>query len=187
MMNKERIYKGLGFIEALLAILVTGMASVALMDIAARTMTDTIRNEMTDTMTQYAIEGAEIVQVIADKERLTGRDFFPDGALQANRCFLMEEDVEEPSFQKDEESLFLEYAYLEREDFKELAKLESDDQYFRIFCRTEDIDVSGKLVIGKIVVGLVNRSTTVENYQLVYEPGGITNIKDYEHYTIVKL
>jgi len=181
------MYRGLGFIEALLAILVTGMASVALMDIAARTMTDTIRNEMTDTMTQYAIEGAAIVQVIADQERLTGRDLFPETALQANRCFLMEEDVDKPSFQKDEEDLFLEYSYLEREEFKELAKLENDDQYFRIFCRTEDIDINGKLVIGKIVVGLVNRSTTIENYQLVYETGGITNIKDYEHYTIVKL
>ena len=186
-MIKEKMYKGLGFIEALLAILVTGIASVALMDIAARTMTDTIRNEMTDVMTQYSIKGAEMVQVIADKERLTGQDTFPDTGLQANKCFLMNEDLNDPFFQKDEESSFIEYSYLDRETFKELAQLESDDQYFRIFCRTEDIDIDGKLVIGKIVVGLVNKSTTQENGQLIYKAGGIANIKDYEHYTIVKL
>lgn len=186
-MIKQQMYKGLGFVESLVAILVTGIASVALMSIASKTMTDAIRNEMTDTMTQYAVEGAEMIQVIADKERLTGEDFFPDSATQANTCYLMSQDVDDPAFVKDDEGLFQDYSYLEREEFKELAKLEDDDQYFRIFCRTSDIDVNEKLVIGKLVIGLINRDATLEDGQLVYETGGITNISDYEYYTIVKL
>jgi len=186
-MHKEEIYVGLGFVEALLAILVTGIASVALMDIAARTMTDTIRNEMMDTMTQYAMEGAEMVQIIADKERLTGDDVFPNESGQAGKCFLMNNDIEDPSFQTDEGGLFLIYSYLEREDFKDDAIILEDEQYFRVFCRTSDIDINGKLVIGKVVVGLVKRDTTENNGQLIFGTGGISNIKDYEHYTIVKL
>lgn len=183
-MTKETtLYKGLGFVEALLAILVTGMASVALMDIASRTMTDTIRNEMTDTMTQYAVEGVEMVQIIADEQRLTGGDLFPDPLLSSNTCFLMNEDVEDPYFVK-EEDVFKTYTYLERETFKELAKLEADDQYFRIFCIQEG---DAQLVVGKIVVGLVNRTSTVENNSLVFKTGGITNVSDYEHYTVIKL
>jgi hypothetical protein len=186
-MIKKKLYKGLGFVEALVAILVTGVASVALMSIASKTMTDTIRNEITDTMTQYAVEGAEMVQIIADKERLTGEDLFPGDAVQANSCYLMNNDVNDPSFVKDEDGVFQSYSYLEREEFKELAKLSSDDKYFRIFCRTGDIDVSGKLVVGEIVVGLVSRSATVDDGQLVYPETGTANISDYEHYTIIKL
>ena len=190
-MIEEKMYKGLGFIEALLAILVTGMASVALMDIAARTMTDTIRNEITDTMTQYAIEGTEMVQIIADNARLTGIDLFPADVLYANSCFLMNDNIDAPSFFEDEEGLFLSYdypySYLDREEFKEISKLESDEKYFRIFCRTSDNDINGKLVIGKIVVGLVSRDVSEVDGELVYGSGGVANITDYEHYTIVKL
>lgn len=187
LMIREKMYKGLGFVESLVAILVTGIASVALMSIASKTMTDTIRNEMTDTMTQYAVEGAQMVQIIADKERLTGEDLFPGSAIQANTCYLMNEDINGPSFIKDNEDLFVTYSYLEREEFKELAKLASDEQYFRIFCRTSNVDVNEKLVIGKVIVGLVGRDAQIEDGQLVYKRGGVNNISDYEHYTIVKL
>ena len=184
-MSNEKNYKGLGFIEALVSILVTGMASIALMDIAAKTMTDTIRNETTDVMTQYAIEGSEMAQVIADEERVTGEDLFPDSVEYSDNCFLLNEDFENPSFVTGEEGDFVQYSYLDREEYKEAAKMESDDQYFRIFCRTNDY--SDKLIVSKIIVGLVNRNTTEEGGTLIYSPGGVNNISDYEYYTIIKL
>lgn len=182
-MNRDEIYKGLGFVEALTAILVTGIASVALMDMAAKTMTETIRTEMTDTMTQYAIEGAEMAQVIADQERITGNNVFPEPELQLNTCFLLNEDVENPMFLKENE-VFISYQYIEREEFKEIAKLEKDEEYFRVFCTTDEY--SEKLLMGKVIVGLVERSASTEGSELVFSTGGISNISDYEYYTIIK-
>ena len=79
-MRKQRHlkYEALGFVEALIAIMVVGASSVVLMQIAVNTMQGVIQNEKIDTMTQHALEGSEIVKEIARQEQLTGEDLFPD-------------------------------------------------------------------------------------------------------------
>ncbi|NTV79311.1 MAG: hypothetical protein HGA25_09330, partial [Clostridiales bacterium] len=71
-------YEGMGFVEALIAIMVVGASSVVLMQIATRTLQDIIQNETIDTMTQYAVEGSTMVQNVAMQEKLTGEDVFPN-------------------------------------------------------------------------------------------------------------
>lgn len=190
-MNRKDTYEALGFVEALTAILITGMASVALMDIAAKTLSTTIKNEVKDRMSQYAVEGGEMVQVIADKEILTGEDLFPDGSeyqQEGGRCFLMNNDIEDPKFLKDDSGVFLQYKYEEREDFKNQAEIDSDTNYFRVFCRVEPYYTNDNLVLGKIVVGLVERTVTVNSDgDVVYDSGGTVNVPDYEYYVIIKL
>jgi len=64
---KYNSYKGMGFIESLIAIMVVGVASVVLMRIAASTMSDAVENERIDKMTQYAVEGANMAENIVQE------------------------------------------------------------------------------------------------------------------------
>jgi|GEM_PF-1415639 hypothetical protein len=64
MMNNKKMYKGMGFVESLVAIILVGVASVVLMRIAASTMIEAVRNERIDKMTQFAIEGATMTETI---------------------------------------------------------------------------------------------------------------------------
>lgn len=70
-LNMKRIhhkkYEAMGFVEALIAIIVVGVASVVLMQIAATTMSDAVENERIDKMTQYAIEGATMTENIVQE------------------------------------------------------------------------------------------------------------------------
>ena len=88
--KQNKKYEAMGFVEALIAIMVVGAASVVLMDIAVRTMQDVIQNETIDTMTQLAVEGAEMAQEIAKQETDTGENLFPDGI----GCYGVERDVD---------------------------------------------------------------------------------------------
>ncbi len=188
MTNRERMYKGLGFVEALIAILVTGIASIALMDIASKTLSTTIKNEVSDKMTQYAVEGSEMVQIIADREELENEDLFPNDPEYAGMCFLMNEDVENPEFLRDDSGVYIEFTYTSREEFKELGMLKRDEEFFRFFCRTTNIDQTGSVVVGKVIVGLVDRiMKTDDEGDFVYDSGGAVNVSDYEHFTIIKL
>lgn len=60
--------KGLGFVESLIALLIAGMACVALLSVAAAVIRESVNNEMRDAMTQYAVEGLEKVRLIADED-----------------------------------------------------------------------------------------------------------------------
>ena len=57
-------YKGMGFVESLIAIILVGVASVILMRVAANTLLEGVQNERIDKMTQYAIEGVYMTEVI---------------------------------------------------------------------------------------------------------------------------
>ena len=86
--NNKNKYEALGFVEALVAIMVVGISSVVLMQIAVNTMQNTIQNEIIDNMTQYAVEGAELAQDIANRESTTGDNIFPDPSdYSGGRCF----------------------------------------------------------------------------------------------------
>jgi len=91
-------YEAMGFVEALIAIIVVGVASVVLMEIAATTMSDAVENERIDKMTQYAIEGAtmteNIVQELYEDPTSTDLTFFnsniatPPLLSSAEICFV---------------------------------------------------------------------------------------------------
>ena len=58
--NIIKKYEAMGFVEALMAIMIAGMASVVLMGIAAKALKEAVQNERIDKMTQYAVEGANM-------------------------------------------------------------------------------------------------------------------------------
>lgn len=58
--------EGLGFVESLIALIIAGVASVALISIAASVIRESKNNEMRDAMTQYAVQGLEKVRWVAN-------------------------------------------------------------------------------------------------------------------------
>jgi len=69
-------YKALGFVESMIAIMVLGMSSVVLMQIAVNVMQDILQNEAIDKLTQHAIEGAEIIQDIANRNKVEASSLY---------------------------------------------------------------------------------------------------------------
>lgn len=98
--RKYNSYEGMGFIESLIAIMVVGVASVALMRIAATTMSDAVENERIDKMTQYAIEGANMTENIVQefyeyKNEEPASSFF--GNLDSTiKCYIPQPSNSEP-------------------------------------------------------------------------------------------
>jgi len=177
---KNKSYEGVGFVEALIAIAVAGIASVVLMSIAANTIAQVLRNEVSDRMTQAAIEGAEMAKKIADNQNLSGDNLFPEITGNVNACFAFRGDTNSPEFVKSGEvfTRVCNYDSEGREDCKE-SLMSSDERMFRIFCITPDSDPGLNLVVAKTIVGLVDCDSVVANTQC--------EITDYEYYSAIKV
>lgn len=168
----EKKYEALGFVEALIAIMVVGVSSVVLMQIAVNTMQGVIQNEKIDTMTQIALEGAETVKEIAKQEKLTGEDLFPNIAgcyvpLSSGGTFTFKNGI-------DGNFLFLE-ADAARSEYVSNAAINED--FFRIYC-FDAYSVGDRYVSGNVIVGELNSEGTITKGN---------NVKDYSYFTVVNL
>jgi hypothetical protein len=160
---KNKRYEAMGFVEALIAIIVVGIASMVIMNISARTMQEVIQNEAIDTMTQLAVEGGEITQQIANVAlKAENPDLFPSNGTEY--CYIVD---------------FYELD-LQRDTYKNTAKiLEAGEQryedYFRVVCFKNNGD---DYVVAKVVVGLVVGDGNITKGNLV---------SDYTYYTVIKM
>ncbi|MBN2100325.1 hypothetical protein JW710_00305 [Candidatus Dojkabacteria bacterium] len=68
--------EAVGFVESLIAILIVGVASVALLSISAAVVREAKRNEIRDARTQYAVEGMEKVRWIAEVDDIPGPGYY---------------------------------------------------------------------------------------------------------------
>jgi hypothetical protein len=171
-------YEALGFVEALIAIMVVGISSIVLMEIAVNTMQNTIQNEVIDTMTQYAVEGAEIAQQIADRDKASDSSTYFPSSVDWGSCFRFVNESGVYSFYKDTENLFVKYEEnTDRDIYKNEAVIEEDGDLFRIVC-LEPSSGTPSFVIGSVIVG--------QNIS----DGSITKgafVKDYSYLTVIKL
>lgn len=183
-MNKlKKKYESLGFVEALVAIMIVGVSSVVLMEIAVNTMQNTIQNEVIDTMTQYAVEGAEMAQQISDRDlQSNDAQLFPEPIEGTTVCYRFVSEVDPEtnrlifSFAKNTENTFIQYSENEqRNNYKEEALIGEED-LFRIFC-LESSSGEENFVIGRVIIGQR------------YSDGSITKgnaVKDYSYLTVIK-
>jgi hypothetical protein len=193
MNNNKKIkttYEALGFVEAMLAIMIVGVSSMVLMQIAVNTMQNIIQNEVIDDMTQYAVEGAEITQEIAFRDRQDDAvELFPtyEEYSGVKNCFVLEKREGLFYFKKEENEDYVQFKKDEegaREDYKDEATLdEENDRLFRLICldpETASGGVGGEpaYVMAEIVVGQRSSEGTVTKGNLV---------KDYVYRTIIKL
>ena len=179
----KKQYEALGFVEALMAIMVVGISSIVLMQIAVNTMRNTIQNETIDNMTQYAVEGAGIVQELANKQASVDEEIFPP-VDDWGQCFV---------FAKDEGEYVLSMGVgfnlnTDRALYKEAGVLEDEEEdesivkerLFRIVCFEEAIpgDEDPSFVVVTVVVGqpTSDGETTRGSF-----------VRDYSYLTVVKL
>lgn len=181
--QKERKYKAMGFVEALIAIMVSGMSAVILMQIAANTMQNMIQNERVDQATQYAVEGAVMAQAIATKNKEVGGGLFPM-LTGVDRCFVMvKKSNGEYEFVKDESGTFKSYVpESDRNLYKDQAVVYDEKgektEYFRILCINYPPQENYSFLIGRVVVGQSTSSGTISKG---------AQVKDYSYYTSIKL
>lgn len=91
-------YAAQGFVEALIAILVTGIAAVALMTVAANTISTVVRNELEDQLTAEAVKGAKLMSYLVD-EHNAGVDhtsFLPITTAEEGDCFAIDGTLQAP-------------------------------------------------------------------------------------------
>lgn len=175
--TKQKKYEAMGFVESLIAIMIVGVSSVVLMQIAANTTQSMIQNETIDIMTQYAVEGSTMAQDIAMQQRLgNDKTLFPplDG------CYLISKDTDTNQYIFNKENgIFVQYTKdTDRNEYKESGKLaESDGRFFRVFC-IEGYNSGDKYAIVRVIVGQVN-------YDGLITEG--SNVKDYSYFTAAQL
>lgn len=148
-------YDALGFVEALIAILVAGIASIFLMGIASETIKQLSKNEIEDEMTQAAIEIGAQVKAIAYRNTNETEISFPKISESVNACFSITGTSDQPEFAKDDLGNFTvscNYDSGERESCKNAA-LQSNDDLFGVFCITSASESSTGLIVGKAIVG----------------------------------
>lgn len=171
----KKKYEGMGFVEALIAIMVVGVSSVVLMQIAAQTLQEMVQNDVIDVMTQYAVEGSVIVQDLATQEKLSGQNIFPD----AIGCYIMDAEDSTYSFRKTPAGDYVLYDLAkDRDSYRSDAVMNVDDNYFRLICINNYVG-DGRFAITKIVVGqskIGDGSATRKNM-----------VKDYSYFTVVTL
>ncbi len=168
-------YEGMGFVEALISIMVVGASSVVLMQIASQTLQEMMQNEVIDTMTQYAVEGGVMVQDLATQEKISGTDVFPN----AEGCYAMDVTDGVYSFRKDQTDQYVSYDLVrDRETYKTETAITADDNFFRIVCINSYVG-DGQFAVVKVVVG-----------QSKVGDGTITKknmVKDYSYFTVATL
>lgn len=171
----EKKYEGMGFVEALISIMVVGASSVVLMQIASQTLQEMMQNEVIDTMTQYAVEGGVMVQDLATQERMSEEDVFPD----TEGCYVMDVEDGVYSFRKNASEEYISYDLArDRETYKTETEMIADDNFFRLACINSYVG-DGQFAIIKVVVG-----------QSKVGDGTITKknmVKDYSYFTVATL
>lgn len=91
-------YEAQGFVEALIAILVTGIAAVGLMLVTARTIGEVARNEILDQLTQEAVKGASLMDYYIEEWNQGNRSVVQTNLLvegdtftnNVSRCFALD-------------------------------------------------------------------------------------------------
>ena len=139
--NNKTIYEAVGFIEALIAILLVGVSSLVLLQIAINTLNNAIQNEAIDHMTQYAVEGSEMVQDLYNKYKMDlihnpdledeeeiERDF-PKIDPEGRNCFVINKREEEGQFEvffsrDPQTNEFIRFRRDERESYRQEALID---------------------------------------------------------------
>ncbi|HHX99092.1 TPA: hypothetical protein GX533_00170 [Candidatus Dojkabacteria bacterium] len=201
MEEKNKKYNALGFVEALISIIIVGVSSVVLMRIAASALIEAVQNDKIDRITQFAVEGGNIVKELYEKQKELGFSgegslaYFPspDSLKDISKCYVI---VKSNDTQSQESQMF---EFAKSVEFNTCTdpfvngsvqnrghctmhydKDVTNKQYpfFRLACMERISGIREKYISVKIVVGELN-----------YD-GKITksgNVKDYVYQTIIPL
>lgn len=171
MRNLKGKYCGVGFAEALIALMISGIVSIVLMRISSSSLSELSRLEIQDEMEYLAVSTAVHLQRQAIEERVNNPDdnIF-HGDIEKGNCYLFAEDGSGT------------IDTVNRIDGKVRGEFVSsssntDDPYFQVFCRETNVSDKQKALFTVIVGSKKHRGlNTTKN-----------DIKDYEYLAVINL
>lgn len=174
----KKKYKGLGFVESLIAIMVSGIVATVLINISVVAMRELVRLDIEDAQAHHARSAAVLVQNIADRERLEddGDNIFD--SLQRDSCYLLEYNTDNSRY----EIVVNPALSSDREVYKTEAVItdgvnDNEEDYFRRICIESDPTVSNKLLI-KVEIGFNKAKGILSNSR---------DIKDFKYFAVINL
>lgn len=142
----DRYYSALGFVEALIAIAVTGIACLVFMDVTAQSMVELIRLEQHDKLTRESSVVAEKVHRIIAKQNAGAPNVFPDPMSNNGKCFKVSGTTNDPAFSP--------ITSICTTGNLEGCKSSFSGELFTVYC-IKKYDSSSGLVKGEVISGLL--------------------------------
>lgn len=174
--KKLKYYDAAGLVEALIAILIAGICSIVLLAIAAQSIQALLEAEQVDSLTQAAVEGAQMAQIIVDKEKSEEQPvgtYFPPVLKYANFCVPLKGDTTDPYIPKIQNTATgfgpkMPDNPSSRGQFETEGKVESEkygDNVFRVLCFNSGIPsvTAPRYVVVTVKTGLINCRTRKDN------------------------
>jgi type II secretory pathway pseudopilin PulG len=172
-------YESLGFVESLIAIMVSGIVATVLMNIAAASMRDLVRLDIEDAQAHHARSAAVILQNMANKERLQTDDDNLFDSLAEGVCYALNRD------ENGEYDINPAVTLPNRDSYITDAIIhdgvnDNEEDYFRAICvvkKRPGDPPSNKLLV-KIIIGF-NKASGLFSTS--------SDIKDYQYFAIINL
>jgi hypothetical protein len=187
-------YKGLGFVESLIAIMVSGIVATVLINISALAMRELVRLDIEDAQAHHARSAAVVVQNIANRERARIAEnpeetniFY---GLEETDCYRLVRDSGTGLY-----NFFSEFGTepfpleKDRDSYIENAKIDdgvNDDEgdYFRIVCivnntrADEQVENDTNKILIKVIIGFNKTEGIISNS---------SDIRDYQYFAVINL
>lgn len=162
----KKKYKGLGFVESLIAISVSGVVGIVLMSISASTLQKLHQLDIQDALAAHAVSTAVDLQKIAIEDiKLPDQDKqFYEGNLTEGNCYGFDNTGKIDST--------IAYGLDEREAYKNLL-VNPQSEYFRIFCIKSNDN-------SKVIVEIVTGSNKVDGIATTD-----SDVKDYSYLAVI--
>ncbi len=166
-LNKK--YDSLGFVEALIALMVSSIVGVILMQISASTLRELHQLDIQDAVARYAVSTAVNLQKIATQDMTKANDEKTLSQLAINYCYGF--DVTDGSIEVG--SLY--QVDKDRSAYSNKSLVDADLEYFRIFCVRSNPGDAKKIIV-EIIVGSNKMDGEVTSDK---------DVKDYSYYAVI--
>ncbi|MDX9739516.1 MAG: hypothetical protein RBT33_04155 [Candidatus Dojkabacteria bacterium] len=182
--QKEK-YEALGFVESLIAIMVSGIVVAVLMNISVVAMRDLVKLDIEDAQAHHARSAAVIVQNIANRERLKEEASLFD-TLSENQCYaLIRNEDETYDINTDFIPQGNRQEYIDQGVINDGVS-DNEDDYFRVICVVNN----GKLAPLEAEGGNSNKMLIRVIIGFKKVQGAFTtttDVRDYEYFAIINL
>jgi type II secretory pathway pseudopilin PulG len=172
-------YESLGFVESLIAIMVSGIVATVLINIAVSAMRDLVRLDVEDAQAQHARSAAVVIQNIANRERVQEDDNNLFDSLTEGLCYVLTRDEDgeyniDPTVTLPNRDAYITDAVITD------GVGDNEEDYFRAICivRMRPGDPPTNKLLIKVIIGF-NRVSGLLSTS--------TDIKDYQYFAIINL
>lgn len=199
----NKYYSAQGFVEALIAILITGIVAMIFMTIAAKTISGVVKNETIDQLTQEGVKGSSIIRYLVEQWNFGNRDVINSTFLidddagtifDAGKglCFGLDGDVVNPYVSANSVCPYVSGQGINPSsclgNWDEVAIGDGDSEenkFFRIVCTDDESNLDKRIWITRIYTGFFGCS---EYDQVVREVNDSSNACNmYEYISVFQL